>query len=157
MFLAESMTANGPLWAVGRENQVLISWCHHGALCMCAKPLQSYLTLCDPRDSSCQAPLSTGLSRQEYWSGLPCLPPGDLPDPGIEPASLKSPALAGRFFTPSTALEAQHRAAAAAAAKSLQPCLTLCDPIDGRPPGSPIPGILQARILEWIAICFSSA
>ena len=40
---------------------------------------------------------------------------------------------------------------AAAAAKSLQSCLTLCDPIDGSPPGSPIPGILQARILEWIA------
>ena len=43
-------------------------------------------------------------------------------------------------------------AAAAAAAKSLQLCLTLCDPIDGSPPGSPIPGILQARILEWVAI-----
>ena len=48
-------------------------------------------------------------------------------------------------------------AAAAAAAKSLQSCLTLCDPIDGSPPGSPIPGILQARILEWVAISFSSA
>ena len=47
--------------------------------------------------------------------------------------------------------------AAAAAAKSLQSCLTLCDPIDGSPPGSPIPGILQARILEWVAISFSSA
>ena len=45
--------------------------------------------------------------------------------------------------------------AVAAAAKSLQSCLTLCDPIDGRPPGSPIPGILQARILEWVAISFS--
>ena len=42
-----------------------------------------------------QAPLSMGFSRQEYWSGLPCSPPGDLPDPGIEPASLMSPALAG--------------------------------------------------------------
>ena len=48
-------------------------------------------------------------------------------------------------------------AAAAAAAKSLQSCPTLCDPIDGSPPGSPIPGILQARTLEWIAISFSSA
>ena len=44
-----------------------------------------------------------------------------------------------------------------AAAKSLQSCLTLCDPIDGSPPGSPIPGILQARTLEWVAISFSSA
>ena len=47
--------------------------------------------------------------------------------------------------------------AAAAAAKSLQSCLTLCDPIDGSPPGPPIPGILQARTLEWVAISFSNA
>ena len=46
---------------------------------------------------------------------------------------------------------------AAAAAKTLQSCLTLCNPIDGLPPGSPIPGILQARTLEWIAISFSNA
>ena len=45
----------------------------------------------------------------------------------------------------------------AAAAKSLQLCPTLCDPIDGSPPGSPIPGILQARTLEWVAISFSNA
>ena len=43
----------------------------------------------------------------------------------------------------------------AAAAKSLQSCLTLCSPIDGSPPGSPVPGILQARVLEWVAIAFS--
>ena len=47
--------------------------------------------------------------------------------------------------------------AAAAAAKSLQSCPTLCDPRDGSPPGSPVPGILQARTLEWIAISFSNA
>ena len=46
---------------------------------------------------------------------------------------------------------------AAAAAKLLQSYLTLCDPIDGSPPGSPVPGILQARTLEWVAISFSSA
>ena len=46
---------------------------------------------------------------------------------------------------------------AAAAAKSLQSCLTLCDPIDGSPPGSSVPGILQARTLEWVAIAFSNA
>ena len=44
---------------------------------------------------------------------------------------------------------------AAAAAKSFQSCPTVCDPIDGSPPGSPVPGILQARILEWLAIAFS--
>ena len=47
--------------------------------------------------------------------------------------------------------------AAAAAAKLLQSCLTLCNPIDGSPSGSPIPRILQARILEWVAISFSNA
>jgi len=51
----------------------------------------------------------------------------------------------------------KQSAAAAAAAKSLQSCLTLCDPIDGSPPGSPVPGILQARTLEWVAISFSNA
>ena len=45
----------------------------------------------------------------------------------------------------------------AAAAKSLQSCLTLCDPIDGSPPGSPVPGILQARTMEWVATFFSNA
>ena len=54
-----------------------------------------------------EAPLSMGFSRQEYWSGLPCPPPGDLPDPGIEPTSLMSPALAGGFFTSSVTWEAQ--------------------------------------------------
>ena len=47
--------------------------------------------------------------------------------------------------------------AVAAAAKSLQSCPTLCDPIDGSPPGSTVPGILQARTLEWVAISFSNA
>ena len=53
--------------------------------------------------------------------------------------------------------EKTHSLNAAAAAKSLQSCLTLYDPIDGSPPGSPIPGILQARTLEWVAISFSNA
>ena len=50
-----------------------------------------------------------------------------------------------------------YRCPAAAAAKSLQSCPTLCDPTDGSPPGSPVPGILQARTLEWVAISFSDA
>jgi len=54
-----------------------------------------------------QAPLCMGFSRQEYWSGLPGPPPGDLPDPGVEPTSLMSPILAGGFFTTSTAWKAQ--------------------------------------------------
>ena len=54
-----------------------------------------------------QAPRSMGFSRQEYWSGLPCPPPGDLPDPGMGPTSLMSPALGGEFFTASATWEAE--------------------------------------------------
>ena len=52
-----------------------------------------------PWTVACQAPLSMGFSRQEYWSGLPFSPPGDLPNPGIKPTPCVSPALVGRFFT----------------------------------------------------------
>ena len=57
-----------------------------------------------------QPPLSMGFSRQEYWSGLSCPPPGDLPNPGIEPTSLTSLPLAGSFFTTSTTWEAPSSA-----------------------------------------------
>ena len=60
----------------------------------------SRVRLCaTPETAAHQAPPSLGFSRQEYWSGLPCPPPGGLPNPRIEPKSLKSPALAGGFFT----------------------------------------------------------
>ena len=70
-------------------------------------PLQFFLLLCcvqlcstlaTPWTVACQAPLSVGFSRQEYWTALPCPPPGYFPDPGIEPVSLASPVLAGGFF-----------------------------------------------------------
>ena len=112
-----------------------------------------------------------GFSRQEYWSGLLFPSLGGLPDPRIEAASPVSPALASRFFTtepPKQLLIICHLSvhlclsywfcfSAAAAAKSLQSCPTLCNPIDFSPPGSSIPGILQARTLEWVAISFSNA
>ena len=72
--------------------------------CVRAKSLQSCLTLCDSWTVAHQAPLSMGFSMQEYWSGLPFPPPRDLPNPGIEPMSLTSPALAGRFFTTSATI-----------------------------------------------------
>ena len=62
------------------------------------KPLQLCPTLCDPKDYTHQGPLSRRFSRQEYWRGLPCPPPGDLPDPRIRPMCLTSPTLTGRFF-----------------------------------------------------------
>ena len=65
--------------------------------------LQSCLTL---RPQSLQGPLSMGFSRQEYWSGLPFPTPGDLPDPGMEPASFMSSTLSDGFFTSSTTWEA---------------------------------------------------
>ena len=70
---------------------------------------------------------------------------------------LVSLTLAGGFFTTDMAVKPILMFAAAAAAKLLQSCPTLCDPINGSPPGSPVPGILQARTLEWVAISFSIA
>ena len=61
------------------------------------------------------------------------------------------------FFLGASLKDEVLKIAAAAAAKSLQSCPTLCDSIDGSPPGSPVPGILQARTLEWVAISFSNA
>ena len=67
----------------------------------------SHVSLCVTLGTvACQAPLSMGFSRQEYWGRLQCPPPGDLPDPGIEPMSLTSPTLAEGFFTTSATWEA---------------------------------------------------
>ena len=66
------------------------------SLHICAQSL-SHPTLCNPKDYS--SPGFSVHSRQEYWSGLPSSPPGDLPDPGIKPTSPVSPALVGRFLT----------------------------------------------------------
>ena len=83
--------------------------------CVHGKSLQLCLTLCDPVDCRPPGSLSMGFSKQGYWSGLPSSAAGDLPDPGIEPTSLMSPALAGRFLTTNAAI----------AAKSLQSCPSL--------------------------------
>ena len=70
----------------------------------CFSRVQLFATL---QPVACQAPLSMGFSRQEYWSGLPCPSPGDLPDPEIEPVSPMSPVLAGGYSTTSTIWEAR--------------------------------------------------
>ena len=102
-----------------------------------------------------QVPLSKGFPRQEYWSELPFPCPGDISHSEIEPTS---PALTDGFFsTEPPEKPISSPAAAAAAAKSIQSCPTLCDPIDGSPPGPTVPGILQARTLEWVAISSSNA
>ena len=77
-----------------------------GLLCVCAQLHPTFWLFVTPWTVARQAPLSTGFPRQEYWSGLPCPPPGDLPDPGIEPSSPSSPALARGFFAASATREA---------------------------------------------------
>ena len=72
----------------------------------CAQSLHHVQLFALLRTRAHEATLSVGFSRQEHWSGVPCPPPEDLPDPGIEPLSLTCPALAGRCFTTSTTWEA---------------------------------------------------
>ena len=74
--------------------------------CMQANSLQLCLTLCNPTDCSTAGSSVHGIPRQQYWNELPCPLPGDLPDPGIEPVSLTSPALTGVFFTTSATRKA---------------------------------------------------
>ena len=93
-----------------------------------------------------QATLSMGFSRQEYCSGLPFPRPGDLPNLGIE-LGLPAPPASQADSLPTEPPGKPSDHPAAAAAKSFQSCPTLCDPIDGSPPGSPVPGTLQARTL----------
>ena len=123
--------------------------------CACAYSVtsvvsNSLLSLdCNPPGSSVH-----GILQARILERLAFPSPGDLSYPGLEPTSLASPAL-----QPDSVL-LSHRGSLYpdhAAAKLLQSCPTLCDPIDGSPPGSPIPGILQARTLEWVAIAFSNA
>ena len=94
------MSQSGPLTIPG-----LNPGSHAIGKCACAKPLQSCLALCNSRIVARQAPLPMGFFRQEYWSWLPRPPPGDLPNPGIEPWSPVSPALTGGFFTTSATWE----------------------------------------------------
>ena len=90
-----------------------------------------------------QAPLSMGASRQEYWRGLPCSPPGDLSNRGIEPVSLRSPALAGRFLTASATWEAPPWACFAFLISSYPPLL-LFDV-------SPLTPVLWTLMHPWVS------
>ena len=101
-----------------------------------------------PWTAAHQPPLSMEFFRQEYWSGLSCPSPGDLPNSGIKSTTLTSAALTGRFFTTSTTWEVRWGEVA-------QSCLTLCDPMDCNLLGFSVHGILQARTLEWVVMPFS--
>ena len=80
-----------------------------------------------------------------------------FPTQGLNPSILHTPVSQENSLPIERPDKPFSMVAAAAAAKSLQSCPTLCDLIDGSPPGSPVPGILQARTLEWVAISFSNA
>ena len=93
---------------------------------MCAKShSDSLLLFTIPWTVACQAPLSMEFSKQEHWTGFPCPPPGDLPDPGIEPEALRSLALAASFFTTSISWEAQEYLVATCKRMKLGHCLML--------------------------------
>ena len=89
-------------WLIPSKRVRIVKKVSIGFLCEVASVVSDTVTLCA---GACQAPLSMGFPRQEYWSGLPFPSPEDLPDPRIEPTSLESPALADRFFTASTTWE----------------------------------------------------
>ena len=98
----QEMSPSGCLPSVHGLSAPLLTRCAFAQCCAAlAKSLQSPLTLSDPTDCSLPAPLSIGFSGQEHWSGLPCPPPGALPNPGIEPTPLMSLG-AGRVFTSAT-------------------------------------------------------
>ena len=104
-----------------------------------------------------QSSASPGASRHESF-----LPPpaSESPRCALPVAAKLQSLLPSSHIFPLVSLASYGQlltAAAAAAAESLQSCPTLCDPIDGSPPGSPVPGSLQARALEWVAISFSNA
>ena len=132
-FLQALFTQAGSQWLFRPEKLEVLSFSFTVCTLMHMCVISHVQLFATPWTVTHQAPLSMGFPRQEYQSGyLPFPSPGDHPNPEIE----------------------SHPGAAA---KSLQSCLTLCDPIDGSLPGFPVPGVLQARTLEWVAISFSNA
>ena len=118
---------------------------------------QSYLILCNPMDCSPPVSFSHGIlqARILEWVATSYSRRSSWPRDWTQVSCVSC--TAGRFFSTSATWKTQDGATAAAAAKPLQSSPTLCDPIDGSPPGSPAPGILQVRTLEWVAISFSNA
>ena len=123
-------------------------------------------TLCDPMVYSLPGSSVHGILQARILEWIAFSFPRYLPNPRTEPTSsaLQADSLPseppGKPNSCSPLAKCsifKHNAAAAAAAKSLQSCLTLCDPRDGNPSGSAVPGILQARTLERVAISFSDA
>ena len=119
-------------------------------VCVCVCVLSHVQLFATPWTVAHYTPLSMGFPRQEYWSRLPFPTPEDLPKPKIEPTSLASPALAGRFFITSATWEAHAICCCSVA----QLCPTLCDPLDCSSPGFPVfhrlPEFAQAHVC-WVS------
>ena len=96
IFLGRFFFLSSEFWQTKTKDPDTMGW--YACMLSCFSCVWLFFT---PWTVAPQAPPSMGFSRQECWSGLPCPPPGDLPDPGNEPVSLRSPALAGGFFTTS--------------------------------------------------------
>ena len=106
---------------------------------LCVQLLSCVRFFMTPWTVALQAPLSMGFPRQEYWSGLPFPPSGDLPDPGIKPASLVSHCIDTRILYYCTTWEAPLCSISSVQFSSVaQSCLTLCDPMDCSTPGCPV-------------------
>ena len=131
---------------------------HKNSKSVCVLVAQSCTTLCESMDCSPQGFSVHGIlqARLLEWVDMPFSRGSSQPRDRAQVSHI-----AGRFFTVWAEYwqiwQNQLFQNSAAAAKSLQSCPTLCNPIDSSPPGSPVPGILQARTLEWVAISFSNA
>ena len=119
-------------WKVGVSREKLLYCC-----CLITK---SCPTLCDHMDCGSLGSLSMRFPRQKYWSGLPFSSQGDLPDPGIKPASLSTCALAGEFFTtePSGNTLSYVYISSVQFSSVAQSCPNLCDPMNCSTPGPPV-------------------
>ena len=116
---------HGRSWALKLAHPML-QWCKSLQLCL-------FATLWT---AACQAPLFMGFSRQEYWSGLPCPPPGDLPDPGIGPGSHVS--CIGRRVLYHSCHLGNHYTPSVQFSSVAQSCPTLCNPMNHSTPGLPV-------------------
>ena len=125
--------------------------------CMHVKSLQLCPALCDPMDCSLPASSAHGIlqARILKWVAMPSSRVSSQPRDQTHVSYVFC--IGRQVLYHYRHLRSPGYSPATAAAKSRQSCLTLCDPIDGSPPGSPAPGILQARTLEWVAISFSNA
>ena len=146
LFIATKILARGYLFSIREiaKGIFLGLWVILSFRKVKVKVTQFCPTLCDPMDYIFHGILQ---ARILEWVAFPFSRGSSQPRDQTQVSCI-----AGEFFTSGATWETH-----AAAAKSLQSCLTLCDPIDGSPPGSAVPGILQARTLEWVAISFFSA